>query len=356
MVAWSPGDRVVVLGAGATRGAEFVEQRKPVCEPPLNMDFFTQLQRVATRKHQDSINAVLKDVRRVYGSNYRVSLEQYFTQIESLLAIAELVPVKTVTFTAEGLELMRSRLMNALSAVLEESADVSKSQSVARLHRCSYHKAIVESLRHRDTVVSFNYDCVIDDALRTYAKGRWSAKYGYCFPNPSRVAGHDVWDADDAPGEVNKTINLLKLHGSLNWRPLPENDDAEIQLRARPYKQRGDKEYELVPPENAKRLDGRLVLKRLWGSAERAIRSAKIVCLIGFSFTPTDLHVDSLFRMALGRNQRLTRLIIVNPDPDHRRSIRGVFRAQLDRDIRLVQFDRFSDFAPHAGSLLVDDE
>lgn len=356
MVAWSPGDRVVVLGAGATRGAEFVERRQPVCEPPLNMDFFTQLQRVSSRKHQETINAVLKDVRRVYGSNYRVTLEQYVTQLESLRAISELVPVTTVTFTIEGLDAMRRRLLNALSAVLEESADVAKAQSVARQHRCAYHKALIENLQRRDTIISFNYDCVVDDSLRAHAAGRWSAKYGYCFPSPSRVTGHQAWDAEAAPTGVNQTINLLKLHGSLNWRPLPNVDDAEIQLRERPYKQAGDKDYELVPPENAKRLDGRFVLKRLWGSAERAIRSAKVICLVGFSFTPTDLHVDSLFRMALGNNQRLERVIIVNPSPDHRRSIRGVFRSQLDRDVRLVQFDRFGQFAPHARGLLAGDD
>lgn len=43
MTQWSPGDVVMVLGAEATRGAEFVE--------------------------------------RLYGPNYRVSLEQYVTQL-----------------------------------------------------------------------------------------------------------------------------------------------------------------------------------------------------------------------------------------------------------------------------------
>jgi len=46
MPQWSPGKRVVVLGAGATRGAQFVV-RPPQgaaalgCLPPLNADFFT---------------------------------------------------------------------------------------------------------------------------------------------------------------------------------------------------------------------------------------------------------------------------------------------------------------------------
>lgn len=305
-----------MLGAGATRGAQFVGAATPLCVPPLNADFFTQLQRVVSAKHQGAVNDVLRDVRSIYGSNYQVTLEQYVTQIESLLQIAGLATVRSVAFPKERLEKMRGRLLVALSAVLEESADVAKSTSVAVRHPCGYHRAIVESLVARDTIVTFNYDCVIDDALRRHAKGNWSAKYGYCFPNPARVEAHAPWDAEGARHETNKTINLLKLHGSLSWRPLPE-DDSEIRLRERPYKQGGDKEYELVPPENRKHIEDRPVLKSLWGSAERAIRSARVLAFIGFSFTPTDLHVDSLFRMALGGNRRLENIVIVNPSADH---------------------------------------
>lgn len=342
---------VVVLGAGATRGAEFVEKGNPVCLPPLNMDFFTQLQRVASRKHQDTINAVLRDVRRIYGSNYRVSLEQYVTQLESLRSIVDLLQVNSSSFTAEGLDKMRSRLLSALSAVLEESADVSKTTSIAVRQPCAHHGEVVAALRARDTVISFNYDCVMDDALRRRAEGRWSAKYGYCFPSPARVAGHEIWSAPDAPNSGNASINLLKLHGSLNWRPLPDDDTSEIRLREKPYKQNGDKEYELVPPENFKRLDDRPALARLWSSAERAIRRARLLCFVGFSFTPTDLHVDSLFRVALAGNKNLELVVIVNPDPEHRRAIRAVMADQLARDIRLVQFDTLSTFAPHCGDL-----
>lgn len=208
------------------------------------------------------------------------------------------------------------------------------------------------ALAAKDTVITFNYDCVMDDALRRHAAGRWSAQYGYCFPNPARVTGHESWSAPGTPSEHNKSINLLKLHGSLNWRPLPEDDSAEIKLRERPYKQKGDKDYELVPPENSKQLENRAVLKKLWGSAERALRRAEVLALIGFSFTPTDLHVDSLFRVALAANQRLKLVVIVNPDPEHRRAIRAVMTPQLARDIRLVQFDRLGQFAPHVVDLL----
>lgn len=352
MVTWSPGDLLLVLGAGATRGAEFVERQHPLCLPPLNADFFTQLQRVQSAKHQGNINDVLRDVQALYGSNYSVTLEQYVTQLESMLEIADLATVKSIAFPKARLERMRQRLLVALSAVLEESADVAKSTSVARLHPCAHHRALVGVLQPRDTIISFNYDCVIDHALRSHADGKWSAKYGYCFPNPGRVTRHNAWDSTDAPDGMNQSINLLKLHGSLNWRPLPLGDADEIRLRERPYKQGGDKEYELVPPENRKHISERRVLKALWGAAERAIRSSRQLVFVGFSFTPTDLHVDSLFRMALGKNTRLDEIVIVNPNRDHRQAIRAVCRSQLDREVRLTQFNYLSEFAPHVRAVL----
>jgi hypothetical protein len=351
MAQWSPGNTVVVLGAGATRGAEFVARHNPICTPPLNADFFTQLQRIQTQKHQSAVDGVLKDVLRIYGPNYQVTLEQYVTQLESMADMLEILPVASPAFSAEGVDDMRKRLLVALSAVLEESADVTKNTSLAKKEPCSYHARIADQLKAKDTIITFNYDCVIDDALRRVAGGRWSAQYGYCFPNPGRVRGFEPWDADDAPGEHNASINLLKLHGSLNWRPLPTNDSDEIRLRERPYKQAGDKEFELVPPENSKRLSDRPVLKHLWGNAERALRRAGVLALIGFSFTPTDLHVDSLFRLAMTSNKRLKRVVIVNPSADHRRAIRAVLTTRLGKGIRLVQFDRLSDFANHTELL-----
>lgn len=42
----------------------------------------------------------------------------------------------------------------------------------------------------------------------------------------------------------------------------------------------------------------------------------------------------------------------MNPDPEHRRAIRAFMAPQLARDIRLVQFDRLGQFAPHVADLV----
>lgn len=361
MARWSPGDVTIVVGAGATRGAQFIEEppkdgSPPACLPPLNTDFFTQLQRISTVKHQTAIDGVLRDVVNLYGPNFSLTLEEYFTQLEAMLSTVSLANTTPQDFTEAKLQAMRSRLLDALSAVLEESADVVKLKSRARIHPCEYHRQLVEALRPRDTIVTFNYDCVMDHALRTYGSPKWSAQYGYGFPDPQRVAGHEPWSADAAPTQINRSINLLKLHGSLNWFPFPENENGIIRLRERPYRQRGEKQYEIIPPEYAKSIHTRPIFVGLWGNAEQAIRRARVLAFIGFSFTPTDLHVEALFRIALANNRRIERVVIANPNQDHRRRIRAVISHVLRRrEPRLVQFESFRELAPHASSALLRD-
>lgn len=354
MAQWSPSGTVVVLGAGATRGASFVKSGFG-CQPPLNADFFTQLQRVAAGKHQGVVAEVLRDVVALYGPNFDLTLEQYFTQLETLMEMTKLVDLKRPRYPESRLEGMRRQLLNAVSAVLEESADVTKLNSKARLEPCGYHRALAEALHPRDTIISFNYDCVVDHALRTHGPGKWSARHGYGFSPPDRVEGHELWSALDAPSGENSSINLLKLHGSLNFFPFASDDDEPIRLRERPYRQTGSEVYEIIPPELAKRIGDRPVFITLWRRAERAIRLASTVVLIGFSFTPTDTHVDSFFRMALAGNNKLRRLIVANPSKTDRQRIRAVFASKLAGGrTQVVQYDRFEHLAPDLGFLLGD--
>jgi hypothetical protein len=350
MAQWSPSGVVIVLGAGATRGASFVKPGYG-CQPPLNADFFTQLQRVSAAKHQGVIAEVVRDVVSLYGPNFDLTLEQYFTQLETLREMTNLVALKNPKYSKSRLEAMRRQLLNGVSAVLEESADVAKQKSRARLEPCEYHKALVDALGPRDTIITFNYDCVIDHSLRTFGKKKWSARFGYGFSPPERVEGHELWNADDPPHGENTSINLLKLHGSLNFFPF--TDAGPIRLRERPYRQTGNEVYEIIPPEQAKRIGTRPVFGILWKRAERAIRLCHTIVLVGFSFTPTDTHVDSFFRMALAGNSNLERLIVANPSREDRRRIRSVFSTSLSSGrARVIQYERFEHLSGDLATLL----
>jgi hypothetical protein len=338
MPPFAPADRVILLGAGATVGADFGKRFKTTVRPPLNADFFTQLQRI-TGKHHEVVGDIVKDVIGLFGPNFDLTLEDYFSQLEFLLEATDLVPTSQATVTRSQPRGNRDRLMKALAAVLEASTD----EPIRKHKGCAHHRRLVECLEPRDTVVSFNYDCVFDDALRRSGDGKWSAKYGYAFAKPSRVVGHPLWDPPNPAASARDTIYMLKLHGSLNWQ-LPPDPDGEIKLKQRLHQQRGTPKFTIVPPAWNKSQKEEPIFQDLWKKAERAIRTAKCVAVVGFSFTPTDLHVEALFRLALA-GSGLRTLVIANPSGRDRARIREIFAQPLGRGAVVRQYDSFQEFA-----------
>ena len=276
----------------------------------------------------------------LFGSNFNLTMEEYFTQLESIGRMTKLAARTNAAFSAGEIGRKRDNLMRALAAVLEESTDVSR----ARAAPCEHHASIVERLAPQDTIISFNYDCVMDHALRKTGAKKWSAKYGYCLPSPRRIVGHENWSAPNPPNQATQSIYLLKLHGSINWQ-LPETADGEVRLKERLYRQRGTPRFTIIPPEWAKNIDADPTFSVLWKYAERAIRNAKTITLIGFSFTPTDLHVESLFRVALAKTSGLRKLVIVNPTQAHRARIRNVFSKPLETGCVVQQYETLDDYA-----------
>jgi hypothetical protein len=343
MPPFSPGERLIVLGAGSTRGARFSASGfAPMCDPPLNADFFTQLQRITSPpRRRDLVANVMKDVVGLFGPNFSLTLEDYFTQLEFLGEAIKLGPARGGGLSASDLRENRERLLAGVSLVLEVSTDA----AIRSAGGCEHHQEMVRHLKAKDTVISFNYDCVLDHALRQSTHGVWSAKYGYTFPKPDRVAGHQFWDGQPAPTASTGTVHLLKLHGSLNWQlPPPTEPDDEIKLKQRLHTQHGVPRFTIIPPVWNKRIADDPIFKQLWSNAERAIRAAKRVAVVGFSFVPTDLPVESLFRVALARAPALETLVIANPSRDHRRRVREVFAKSLERGAVVRQYESLSDF------------
>lgn len=172
---------VVVLGAGATRGGSFVDPAKNPCLPPLDSDFFTQLQRVRNPKHKELIDAVLADAHELFGVNFKLTLETMFTTIEQTIRMVKATRESREWKTAE-LERKCGRLMQAIAAVLEESLLRRVGGKMTRTHEdCDYHRRLIEHLEPGDAILSFNYDCLVDHMLQQGGSEKWNARYGYGF-------------------------------------------------------------------------------------------------------------------------------------------------------------------------------
>ena len=336
---------LVVLGAGATRACSFVNPNKGSCIPPLDADFFTQLQRVSAAKHQPQITAVMRDVVQLFGSNFAVSLETVFATLEHTIRMLRTTGSERA-YKRSDLEAMRDRLLGAIAIAMEASiAQGSDRKSSQSPRDCKHHERLVkESLEPGDHIISFNYDCVIDHALREAGEGKWSARYGYGFdlgPRGRNLAGDDVWNAKLEAGR-DTTIRLHKLHGSLHFQFKSETS-RKVRLKERPYtKQRGTPRYSIIPPESNKAYD-KGMFAVLWKNAAAAIARAKCIVVIGYSLPTTDLHATALFRTSV-RPEGLRSLVVVNPDRDARRRARSVLQRGFSEDTRVLSFDRFEEF------------
>lgn len=186
---------------------------------------------------------------------------------------------------------------------------------------CSKHKKLAESLRTGDMVISFNYDILMDNALRDSGK---LTDYGYLVPFQKAFEDQQWTRSDDAPSQVV----LLKLHGSLNWLRC-SYCGSYFLMRSRkmgPWyvslpdncpKCRMPRDYlerVIVPPVLTKDYSAHPI-NFLWSEASRRLSQVREIVVIGYSFPPTDFATEALLRIGLPWTiQKEVQFSIVNTD------------------------------------------
>jgi hypothetical protein len=329
---------VFVLGAGATRGASFVDPAKNPCLPPLDTDFYSQLQRIGNPKHKDIIDRVIEDTVDLFGVNFNVTMETVFTTLEHIQRMIRTTGERR-DFRLIEIDETQARLRQAIAATLEEALCGGGREGI----ECSHHQSLVGSLRAKDTIISFNYDCLIDETLKRNGSGKWNSRYGYGLhlgAGRTTLSGDGPW-MPGKPARKTTTVKLFKLHGSLHFH---ETHAGKIKLKQRPYtRQHGDLQFTIIPPESNKHYDEG-IFRRLWYQAARALRRTKTLVIIGYSFPLSDLHANALFRVSTKR-AALTSLVIVNPDREARRRSRDVLKRGLSDKTRVLVFDSLGEFA-----------
>lgn len=336
-----------VLGAGATRACSFVDPRQDPCIPPLDADFFTQLQRVRNPKHQPLIKQVMADAVKLFGHNFSATLEAMFATVEHTIRMLETTGSERA-FGKADLKRMRGDLLAAIAVVMEESLTERGAGGASKWapRHCVHYQKFVEKIlvAPGDDIVSFNYDCVIDDALRRFGEGKWSPRYGYGLPlgaGGKLMTGDKHW-MPTKPANQKATLRLLKLHGSLHFQ-VDTKDPPNVRLKKLPYtKLHGTPKFTIIPPESNKAYD-KGIFRELWKLASLAIGKSAEIVLIGYSLPPTDLHATALFRTSV-RPAALRSLVVVNPDRDARRRTREVLQRGLSDQTRVLSFDSFAEF------------
>jgi hypothetical protein len=337
---------VFVLGAGATRGASFVDGNENPCLPPLDTDFYSQLQRIRSSKHQGIIKEVIQDTVDLFGVNFNVTMETVFTTLEHIFRMVQTTG-ESRDFKRDEIHTKQARLMQAIAATLEEALCPEGYEGT----KCAHHAKLVDSLKTKDEIISFNYDCLIDETLKRSKAQIWNARYGYGFNlgrGGANLSGDDYWMPKSPATKLN-TVKLYKLHGSLHFNQ-EKRDQQKVKLKRRPYTtQYGKLRFTIIPPESNKRYEEG-IFQGLWYQAGQALHRAATLVVIGYSFPIFDLHANALFRVS-AKKQALRSLVIVNPDREARRRARDVLRRGLNNKTRVLVFDKFEEFVAVDRSL-----
>jgi hypothetical protein len=210
------------------------------------------------------------------------------------------------------------------------------------------------------TVITFNYDLLVELAWKRFVAGviafdSWNSPLSL-YPAPITPIGARGGNAL-AELRAPAGLRLLKLHGSLNWwysgpRATPGDTIWGASLKGEEWSAQGlewipeqteqlavDLQPMIVPPTAVKSTYyTNQTLQSLWQSAANAIREAKELVVVGFSFPPTDLLVSSLLSTNLPSTSRITP---INPTDEVVSRIRKVF-GEDEKDTSVNVNDQFA--------------
>ncbi len=154
---------------------------------------------------------------------------------------------------------------------------------------------LVESLTAGDSLITLNYDTMLDSAL--HRRG-WDPTSGYGITGSKEKFKWPPLPL--AEGQARLRVKLIKLHGSTNWFVRGSTANLEKIFSAKPVKITKPRENEIgghirqiAPPIFAK-IFSHDHWRALWAEAFEALCDAEILVVIGCSLIDTDFHLRAL--------------------------------------------------------------
>lgn len=318
---------VFILGAGASHQ----------CGAPVMGDFLDVASDLARSRQVNDDHEAFETVFRVIGGLQRVHSKAQLdlTNIESIFTALELGKViqRVPGLNKEDIPSAISALKTLIVRTLDQTIEFpTKGTSIHAPAPYADFADLVQRIRthsegsHTVSVVTFNYDVAVDLALFRAGLG------------PDYVI--------EGPSNVRDPIELMKLHGSLNWatvaspekqiRPLHFNNYFQhysiqhpgqvprAKLTFRQHLQeyfqnkeglKVDTEPVIVPPSWNKS-DYHSALSKVWSRAAQHLEQAQHIFVIGYSLPETDSFFRHLYALGSVGDHPLRNFIVYNPDPN----------------------------------------
>jgi len=332
-----------ILGAGATRGSlnHVVVNRKRL-RPPLNGDFFDVAKTFARASGRGSMaEKRLVRLKRFFKDELPVKGTPSMEEAFNLLYIAKDFPeIYNVRPGRKSLPGERQEIEDFLLLVFQMLSKVGSATGE------NGYKRLVTRLGPYDTIITLNYDTLLDSAL--FDEG-WNPMVGYCIAGGTKKI---KWKPKNlVPASKVSNIHLLKLHGSLNWFVRGSFVNLSSVFDKKPVNISVPREREIaghvrqiIPPIYGKffRHDH---WRRLWRLAHEALQKADLLVVVGCSLVDTDFHLRALISRVVQYRRKNSRLFnevfVVDHNLHIRRKWARVLRGAAKKFKHINRFEKF---------------
>ena len=198
--------------------------------------------------------------------------------------------------------------------------------------------------------ITLNYDLAIEQALR---KKNIGDDLSYI---------HDYAFTDRLNMEPNQRY-VLKLHGSANWIYC---EKCSHFISRNDYFLPTDKELKNINFSHIREnCDGRMLvgiipptwnktnygteLTKVWYKTIEQVSLATHLFIIGYSFPRTDAFFDQLMGLALQKSKNLQKVIIINPSPIIKETVKAFFEPHFLENRVIVSPIKFSEMCTNLG-------
>ena len=318
--------KVYFLGAGATKA---VAQGAP-----LNDEI---LEKALLEPRYDEIGDEREEIK-TFLENVFHNNENNIPRLGDILSFIDFNLYKKIitikSYNYDDLIKIRNSFIRVIAVVLKNNLENLDSLAT---------DDFVNKINDSDSIISTNYDIVIDNALLSRLN---NTNYGAKI----RENIHPVPHADGtiiAGRKIDMLLNqghikLLKLHGSLNWLYCPKCDEIDITLKSKVAAEFLNKEYEIsclnqyctsnyepliVTPTKFKRYENR-VLNKIWEISRECISRADEIVFIGYSLPEADTEIRCLLLNGINMAEKKPKITFVdksegNDDVDNYKCLFG---------------------------------
>ncbi len=253
------------------------------------------------------------------------NIESVFTAFEIANTIGKLpsfLPEEIPSVIASLKEVIVTTLEQTIKFPTRESHYIDVPQPYKDFVELLHHIMSDAIPTHTISVITFNYDIVIDMALH---EARLGVDYGLSSSTSSEY------------------VPLLKLHGSLNWAS-NSKDGSIVPLTFGDYLQKYSikfpmhisecripigtqlKEYfsnhtdieveaePVIVPPTWNKAEHHQILSQVWGRAAKELGEAEYIFIIGYSLSETDAFFRLLYALGSVGDKPLKKIEVFNPD------------------------------------------